>query len=108
MCLSLPPFSFPAVLLSFQHLRDLQALGQKPRVLSVLEANTLQVSCLQYHMPEVFKAIMGNMITHTKKICIPSAQLLSSLPLCISLRPTSVCSCLAPGVQQLILGHLSI
>lgn len=67
MCLSLPPFSFPAVLLSFQHLRDLQALGQKPRVLSLLEANTLPVSCLQYHMPEVFKAIMGNMITHTKK-----------------------------------------
>lgn len=98
---NLPPFSFPAVLLSFWHRcvpADLQGLGQKPRVLSLLQACTSQVSCLQYHSPEVFRTIMGNAITRTQRFvfhltasCLPS--------LSASRSGWFLCSCLAPSVQ---------
>lgn len=64
----------------------------------MLEAYTLQVSCMQYHLPEMFQTIMGTMITHTKRSvfhlttsCLPSHS--------ASRSGWFLCSCLAPSAQ---------
>lgn len=79
--------------------------GKKPCLLSVLEAATFQIICLQYHMPEVFQMITEIRTTKQKNARDFQDQPFSTCP--INVFPTALHPALAGLCLHLLGIHCS-